>query len=109
MDNNMLRMQQEAADRVRQMQERARKFVDSETEATYKQTHPESAAPPPHLPVERPSEQLESENAHKKKNTSFLSGFGQDQEQLFLLMIAILLVKNNAPIELILALLYLAM
>ena len=33
MDDNMLRMQQEAAERVRQMQERARRYVNEEPPA----------------------------------------------------------------------------
>ena len=38
-----------------------------------------------------------------------LSAFGSDPEQLFLLLLAFLLVKNGARVELIIALLYLAM
>ena len=103
MDESMLRMQQEAAERVRQMQERARRFV-----------HEEPAPPPPMEPP-APSEPA-ARDAHEEeklavppKRGSLLTNFGKDREQLFLLMIAVLLVKNDAPIELVLALLYLAM
>ena len=111
MDENMLRMQQEAAERVRQMQERARRFVSEE---------PPSAAPmdipAPPGPAGKPQEAHRSCGSKKPdslsvspRGGSFLSDFGRDKEQLFLLMIAVLLVKNDAPIELVLALLYLAM
>ena len=38
-----------------------------------------------------------------------LGGLFQDQEQLFLLMLAVLLIKNGAQMEIVLALLYIAM
>ena len=91
MDDNMLRMQQEAVERVRQMQERARRFVEEP------QRPAESRPTPAAMPAE------------SRGVSSLLSGFGDDKEQLFLLMLAVLLVKNDAPIELVLALLYIAM
>lgn len=109
LDENMLRMQQEAAERVRKMQERARKFVNDEPVPINKdqlhvlREHPQSAATL-HIEKDPPKTLI-----HKKESLSFLSGFGNDREQLFLLLIAVLLVKNDAPIELILALLYIAM
>lgn len=109
LDENMLRMQQEAAERVRKMQERARKFVDDEPVSINRNPphilheHPQPAVA---LPVE---EDPPKPILHKKDTLSFLSGFGNDREQLFLLLIAVLLVKNDAPIELILALLYIAL
>ena len=45
----------------------------------------------------------------KRGDGGLLSLLGNDQEQLFLLFLAFLLVKNGAKMELILALLYLAM
>ena len=130
MDENMLRMQQEAAERVRKMQERARKFVEDEPVDTpakpIRSDHteqpslltmhrpdqaprPEHGSKPEQAPLVPKSEPVSAELVHKEKYTSFLSNFGKDREQLLLLMLAVLLVKNNAPIELILALLYLAM
>ncbi|HIZ20557.1 MAG TPA: hypothetical protein H9674_06830 [Firmicutes bacterium] len=100
MDDNMLRMQQEAAERVRQMQERARRFVNEEPPAPAPMDIP---CPP------EPSPKGKEELAPPPRRGSLLSNFGKDREQLFLLMLAVLLVKNDAPIELVLALLYLAM
>lgn len=110
LDENMLRMQQEAAERVRKMQERARKFMDDEPAPPVKsknpalRDHPEPPAPL-HIVEEASPQGLVS----KRSAPSFLSGLGEDKDQLFLLLIAALLVKNDAPIELILALLYIAM
>ncbi|HJD24520.1 MAG TPA: hypothetical protein H9694_10330 [Firmicutes bacterium] len=98
MDDNMLRMQQEAAERVRQMQERARRFVKEEPPA------PMDIPCPP-----EPSPKGKEELSPPPRRGSLLANFGKDREQLFLLMLAVLLVKNDAPIELVLALLYLAM
>ena len=106
MDDNMIRMQQEAVERVRQMQERARKYVEDDNTIAPKESYPlrDHKPLPSHL-----EEESTVQNTVRNKGLSFLSGFGEDREQLFLLMIAILLVKNDAPIELILALLYIAM
>lgn len=104
MDENMLRMQQEAVERVRQMQERARRYVENDpiTLSAPSDPLPASADPDPPLPA--------SPRAREPKGAlSLLDGFGEDKDQLLLLMLAVLLVKNNAPIELILALLYIAM
>lgn len=108
MDDSMLRMQQEAVERVRQMQERARKYVEDDHSSLSKEPYPLHDRQP--LPAASHIEpEPVAQNIVRKKGLSFLSGFGEDKEQLFLLMIAILLVKNDAPIELILALLYIAM
>lgn len=111
MDENMLRMQQEAAERVRQMQERARRFVSEEPAASAASSPPgiscEQSGPDKSGGPIRPG--TADRLAVPPRRTSFLSSFGGDREQLFLLMIAVLLVKNDAPIELVLALLYLAM
>ena len=61
------------------------------------------SARPESVPCEKP------EPAPPPRRGSLLANFGRDREQLFLLMLAVLLVKNDAPIELVLALLYLAM
>lgn len=129
MDENMLRMQQEAAERVRRMQERARRFVDDDPHAVPGEAPRRRPEPPPGPPGPQP-EQDHGERGHSHKEPlsrrdeacgppeakgadkgplSFLSGFGKDSEQLLLLMLAVLLVRNEGPIELVLALLYLAM
>lgn len=87
-------MQQEAAERVREMQKRARRFVEDEQADR-------TEGPPPDCPPQTP--------LAPRHKPSPLAHFGQDKEQLFLLMLAILLVRNDAPIELVLALLYLSM
>lgn len=92
MDENMLRMQQEAVERVRQMQKRARQYVESER---------------------APDNDIQTSGMEKKEHSAladknFLSEIA-DSEQLLLLMLAVLLVKSDARIELILALLYIAM
>lgn len=96
MDENMLRMQQEAVERVRQMQERARQYVESEVSP-----NEDLKA----LGVREQAEQLHPE----KERGLLLGGFGADSEQLLLLMLAVLLIKSNARMELVLALLYIAM
>ncbi len=106
MDENMLRMQQEAVERVRQMQERARKFVEKDEapeshDASNKNTWD-------HKAVQQSSSKQNLLKANKNDNT-LLGGFIDDQEQLLLLILAVLLIKSEARIELVLALLYIAM
>jgi len=93
-------MQQEAAERVREMQRRARHYVEDDRSVEEKadavqdkrlEASPEKNLCAPHKPAVP------------------LARFGQDKEQLFLLMLAVLLVRNDAPIELVLALLYLSL
>lgn len=66
----------------------------------YAATTRPSAEPPPR----EPESCLE-----KKEKAGGLGGLFQDQEQLFLLMLAVLLIKNGAQMEIVLALLYIAM
>ncbi|MDD3693173.1 MAG: hypothetical protein PHX02_04635 [Oscillospiraceae bacterium] len=103
MDENMLRMQQEAVERVRQMQERARKFVEKD-EAP--ESHAASNKNPKAIQQSCPKQNLLQAN---KNDNSLLGGFIGDQEQLLLLILAVLLIKSEARIELVLALLYIAM
>ncbi len=94
----MLKMQQEAVERVRLMQERARKYVEGDSIPKEEREKTDFEKP----------KALQTGAPHKS-NMSLLGIFGEDKDQLFLLMLAVLLVKSNAPIELILALLYIAM
>lgn len=106
----MLRMQQEAAERVRKMHERARKFIDDEPSPLVSEQMPVShGRPEPPAPLHIVEESSPQNLFAKKGMPSFLSGLGEDKDQLFILLIAALLVKNDAPIELVLALLYIAM
>ena len=109
MDDNLLRMQQEAMERVRQMQARARRFVEEDTELGPKVEPSSSAGLPPDTKEKGEDEQTIPTAIIPKKKGGLLENFGKDQDQLFLLLIAVLLVRNDAPIELILAILYIAL
>lgn len=92
-DENLMQMQREAAERVRQMHARARSFGQEN------QVRREPEPLTPRAPV----------NLTSSTGNSFLTGLLADQDQLLLLFLALLLAKNEAPMELILALLYIAM
>lgn len=63
-----------------------------------------------HHPALRRTAPREPESClEKKEKAGGLGGLFQDQEQLFLLMLAVLLIKNGAQMEIVLALLYIAM
>ena len=111
MDDNLLRMQQEAMERVRQMQARARRFVEEDTELGPKPdpSSTSSVGLPPDTKEKGEDEQTSPTAMIPKKKGGLLENFGKDQDQLFLLLIAVLLVRNDAPIELILAILYIAL
>lgn len=105
---NMMQMQQEAAERVKRMQERSRRLV---------QEHPINVYHGVTLtPKNDPPEQQETpcEEPHTVQETSSLnSGLAAllqgDQEQTLVLLLAVILAKNGAPLELVLALLYVGM
>lgn len=84
---SVLRMQQEAAERVRRMQEHSRRLVREEMPVPAALEEPCAEAPPTGL-------------------AALLQG---DGEQTLIVLLAILLAKNGAPIELVVALLYIAM
>ena len=92
-----MKMQQEAAERVRQMQARARRFTSDE---------PAKEVPPAAVVAHRTARPPVSNHGG-----SVLSSLGinADQDQLLLLLLAVVMAKNDAPIELLLALLYIAM
>ncbi len=105
MDENLLRMQQEAVERVRQMQERARRYVEQD-----ENLRREAAAAGAEKDTKSTSIQAVSQSKDiQPKGINLLDGLNVDSDQLLLLMIAFLLVRSDAPIELILALLYIAM
>ena len=84
---SMLRMQQEAAERVRRMQEHSRRLVEEG---------------PPAPPTE--------DGCTEAPPTGGLAALFQgDGEQTLIVLLAVLLAKNGAPIELVVALLYIAM
>lgn len=126
MSDDVIRMQQEAANRVQRMQERSRRLV-TEAPPLYgdiRQGRTREPEPPAAVPVpaeRRTVESLEqqrreAEQARQihhvkqpREEKGLASLFNGDQDQMLLLMLAVLLVKNGANIELIVALLYLAM
>ena len=114
--------------RVQRMQERARRLVEedearSRAERARPPRPPQPQPPEPPMgggrtaeslaasrPPERRRPQPPAPKPPEKEDTGgLLSLFGGDQEQLLRLMLALLLAKNGAQIELIVALLYLAM
>ena len=122
MSDDVIRMQQEAANRVARMQERSRQLVADHPPPLYRgrREPPTEPAPPPKEERRtagsleqrrRETEQIKSGPHPSKggKEKGLAGLFGGDQDQLLLLMLAVLLVKNGANIELIVALLYLAM
>ena len=119
MSDDVIRMQQEAANRVQRMQERSRRLV-TEAPPLYggiRQGRTREPEPPAAVPApaeRRTAESLEqqrkeAEQARQIHQKGLASLFNGDQDQMLLLMLAVLLVKNGANIELIVALLYLAM
>ena len=100
MDQELYRMQQEAAERVRNMQKRARLYTREDPPHSE-----EEKAPPPPPPPSSPAKPVEKKN----ELGSLLGALTGDRERLLLLMLAVLLVNNDADMELVLALLYLAM
>lgn len=137
METDIMRMQREAEQRVRQMRERERRAIRPEPDertaeglaaaraewlcsarpsypaergfvplSDYRARQNSRHEPPPCPPVEqRPLP------AEKKPESGggLLAGLFKDQDQMLLLFLTILLVKNGASMELIVALLYLAM
>ena len=127
---NVLQMQREAADRVRQMEERSRRLVREHPVNIYRGvtfTPPREAASPRQEPTPRqepPARQTSCEPACETQappreplceaskqscDQGLLSLFGGDKERLLLLLVAVVLLKNNASPQLILALLYVAL
>lgn len=102
----MMQMQQEAAERVKRMQERSRRLVQEHPLNVYRGvtvTPPESALPK--TPCEAPPGTCES----APLNSGLSALLQGDQEQTLVLLLAVILAKNGAPLELVLALLYVGM
>ena len=89
-------LQQQAAARVREMEERSRRLVQEHPVNIYRGV------------VTPPVEQAQP-CASSPCNNGISSLFGADNERLLLLLLAAVLAKNGAPLELLLALLYIAM
>ena len=128
-DPQMIQLQQEAAQRVQRMAERSRRLVREHPVHVYHASSLEPCVvppkreplppPPPPSPPSCPCVEEEMRVAEKPcvspikgaspcKAGTFLDGV-QDREQLLLLLLAVMLLKNGAPTELLLALLYVAL
>ena len=92
-------LQQQAAARVREMEERTRRLVSEHPVSVYRGVTVapflDRPAPPPPTPVKAPS------------LPPLLTA--DDRERYLLLLIAAVLAQNDAPVELLLALLYIAL
>jgi hypothetical protein len=119
---NVLQMQREAAARVKQMEERSRRLVREHPVNLYRGVTlaplMKEQQPPPKTvdataqaaPSCSPPETAPPCEPPKSTSCGELSGlFGGDNECLFLLLLVIVLAKNGAPMELLLALLYIAL
>lgn len=96
---NVMRMQQEAAERVQRMQEHSRRLVHEHPVNVY-----QGVSLTPAEAVEKPRREPEASPAE-----GILKLLQGDQEQTLVLLLAVILAKNGAPLELVLALLYIAM
>lgn len=117
---NIMQMQQEAAERVQRMQERSRRLAREYPVHVYRGVTltPSDVAPAPPLssppltdmttPCTDEPPPLPTDTLPPTEGTlaALLHG---DQEQTLVLLLAIILAKNGAPLELVLALLYVAM
>ncbi|MBP3435652.1 MAG: hypothetical protein J6K62_04915 [Clostridia bacterium] len=104
---NMMQMQQEAAERVKRMQERSRRLVQEHPVNVYRGV---TMTPPRELPEQQETPCDEPPTACESSLNSGLAALLQgDQEQTLVLLLAVILAKNGAPLELVLALLYVGM
>lgn len=110
---NVVQLQREAADRVRQMEERSRRLVQEQPVHIYRGVtlaplmERQAIAEPP-APAESPKP-TPSKPAVCRPAGGLAGLFEGDNERLLLLLLAAVLAKNGAPIELMLALLYVAL
>ncbi len=99
MNNNTVSLQQEAAERVRRMQEHSRRLVSEHPVNVYRG-----------VTFDSPAGEETTETPRNAADGNLLSALLQgDQEQTLVLLLAVILAKNGAPLELVLALLYIAM
>ena len=98
--SSTITMQQEAAERVRRMQEHSRRLVSEHPVNVYRGVTFE--------PSDGGETKMPDNSANDTDNllSALLQG---DGEQTLVLLLAVILAKNGAPLELVLALLYIAM
>ena len=99
--NHILRMQQEAAERVQRMQEHSRRLIHEHPVNVYR-----GVSFPPSESNEQPPSAPEKKSVAEGGLAALLHG---DEQQTLILLLAVILAKNGAPLELVLALLYVAM
>lgn len=107
MTDDMRRMQQEAAEHARQMQKRARSYPHSTESSCLPLTPPPLTRRPP--VVEELVEAPPPCPPTAAKSTGLSALLGSDPDRLFLILLIFLLMKNDASLELIIALCYLAL
>ena len=120
---NVAQAQREAAARVKTMEEHTRRLVREHPVNIYRgvavtpsavrpapPAEPDCHTPcdPTEPPCETPVEPIPAPTPCYQNSRS-LSLFGGDNERLLLLLLAAVLLKNGAPTELLLALLYIAL
>lgn len=105
---NMMQMQQEAAERVKRMQERSRHLVQEHPINVYRGV---TMTPPSHSPEQQktPCDEPDTVRETASLNSGLAALLQGDQEQMLVLLLAVILAKNGAPLELVLALLYVGM
>ena len=117
-ERSVTQLQQEAAERVKRMAERSRRLVREHPVNVYHGVTLTSSPPPQReeLPEEKSACEPEktapttprktpNQSPRSKDLMSFLAG---DQERVLLLLLILMLSHNDAPAELLLALLYVA-
>lgn len=105
----VVRLQQEAAERVQRMAERSRRLVHEHPVNVYRAStvEPCEASPaPPTAPIQKGRCMPAKEIPRDKGLLSFLAG---DEERTLLLLLILVLSQNGAPPQLLLALLYVAL
>ncbi len=104
---NTIQMQQEAAERVKRMQERSRRLVQEHPINVYRGVTMTPEVTPSQdtaTPCDEPT--AVRETPAESGLAALLQG---DSEQTLVLLLAVILAKNGAPLELVLALLYVGM
>ena len=103
---NTMQMQQEAAERVRRMQERSRRLVEEHPINAYRGV---TLTPPEAEPIQRKTPCSPPNEKVSPPSGGLAALLQGDQEQTLVLLLAVILAKNGAPLELVLALLYVGM
>ncbi len=103
MDNEMRRMQQEAINRVNEMQARAKQKLQGSGNAQAAQPLPETPPPPPEAEVPPPAPPAQVPESSLQ---GLFDALMQDQERTMLLVLILLLFTEQADTAVIFALLY---